>query len=307
MLSHLRVVAADGILLEGDDDDLDEALPPQRHVNGELLTTPDGAVFSVLDEGAALVDARSASAYRAAHLPSALHLGLEVAPERMLPATVQLDRVLGRAGLYPERPVILYDDEPTSGRAAQLFVLLEHFGFTRVTLIEGGLAAWQADGCSMVSAARDDRTLRRATREEPGRRTSSLPRRRPHLSRGRGVPVPYLSHGTGRIVTPELVRAELSARRIVVLDGRPAHELEPRPSTGGPVGDHVPGARSVPPELLFDETGAWLSGERIDEVLARVGVSPADDIIVTGGRRGAILYFALRLLGRTAVRALDAG
>lgn len=224
MLSHLRVVAADGILLEGDDDDLDEALPPQRHVNGELLTTPDGAVFSVLDEGAALVDARSASAYRAAHLPSALHLGLEVAPERMLPATVQLDRVLGRAGLYPERPVILYDDEPTSGRAAQLFVLLEHFGFTRVTLIEGGLAAWQADGCSMVSAARDDRTLRRATREEPGRRTSSLPRRRPHLSRGSrragALPVPW--DRSNRHARARACRAQRATHR------RPRRSARPR-------------------------------------------------------------------------------
>ncbi|MCK6549907.1 hypothetical protein L6R52_28985 [Myxococcota bacterium] len=306
MLSHLRVVAADGILLEDDEDELDEPLPAQRHVNGEILTSPDGAVFAVLDEGAAIVDARSASAYRAAHLPSALHLGLEVAPERMMPATAQLDRVLTRAGLHQDRPVILYDDATASGRAAQLFVLLEHLGFTRVKILEGGLAAWRADGCSIVSAPRSDRP-HRGPRDEPGRRTPSLQRRRPHLSHGRTGPMGDLSRGTGRIITPETVRAELGTRRVVVLDGRPVHELERSPDLGSPRGDHVPGARSLPPEQLIDAGGAWLSGDHIDAALLGAGVTPADDVIVTGGRRGALLYFALRLVGRTAVRALDAG
>ena len=81
------------------------------------------------------------------------------------------------------------------------------------------------------------------------------------------------------------------------------HILDPRPPSDYARG-HLPGAVSVPLELLLDEKGALLPDEALGAVFGQAGVDESKRSLVydgVDGRHGALMAWTLEYLGRGEV------
>ncbi len=93
--------------------------------------------------------------YAAGHIPGSVHVDLAdvsapVGPGRHpIPSRAQLQSAMRRAGVNTEQHVIVVDDAGGSV-AARLWWLLRAHGHARVSLLDGGLAAWSRAGQPLV-------------------------------------------------------------------------------------------------------------------------------------------------------------
>lgn len=116
-----------------------------------LLSTEDLAGLT----DAIIVDARTQEAYVSGHIPGALHLDPAALSEErggvqgLLKPLDQLATLLSEAGLDPAKHTVIYSamDKPDDFKnAARLFWILEYLGFDRVSVLDGGIAKWNAEG-----------------------------------------------------------------------------------------------------------------------------------------------------------------
>lgn len=115
----------------------------------------------VLDARFSLADPQSgAQAYAQGHLPGAVHadlnrdladLGRAGEGRHPLPDGAAFAATLGRWGIGPDTQVVVYDAGDGSMAAARAWWLLRLIGHTRVAVLDGGLAAWQAAGQALTT------------------------------------------------------------------------------------------------------------------------------------------------------------
>ncbi len=199
---------------------------------GELaarLADPDWLVadcrFELTDRDA------GAHAWRAGHIPGAIHADLErdlsapVTPttgRHPLPAIDGFVATLSRWGVTGSTQVIAYD-AGNSAYAARLWWMLRYLGHDAVAVLDGGYAAWLAEGHPVSNAV--------ATRR-PGRFVAQP--RHGMLCDAAGV-------------------AEALARGELVVDVRAAERFAGRVEPLDTVAGHVPGAVNLPFPLNLDE------------------------------------------------------
>jgi thiosulfate/3-mercaptopyruvate sulfurtransferase len=126
----------------------------------EHLDAPDVRVADV--RWSLLEKDKGRNAYLAAHIPGAIHLdrgpgpGLATrtgpGPPPVAPAVTLRGR-MSRASIGPETHVIAYDFGDGS-TAARVWWLLRYFGHARVSLLDGGIASWNAEGRPVETACR---------------------------------------------------------------------------------------------------------------------------------------------------------
>ena len=113
--------------------------------NGGLL-----AVSADLEEsGVVILDARSADAYDAGHIPGALSMPWQLFSDAglNLKTVSELEMQLGAAGIKRDTWMIIYDDTTASwGAAGRLFWMFEYLGCENVRILDGGWDKWIADG-----------------------------------------------------------------------------------------------------------------------------------------------------------------
>jgi rhodanese-related sulfurtransferase len=86
-----------------------------------------------LESGVTVVDVRSFAAFEQAHVPGARHIPLEELPKR--------------AGeLDGNQTIVVYVLSSSERGALQAAMALYELGFTRVSVLEGGIQRWFADG-----------------------------------------------------------------------------------------------------------------------------------------------------------------
>lgn len=201
---------------------------PDAFPNAELLVTTAWLAEHGADAGCVVLDTRSEADYARAHVPGALSLPTSAT---FLPGSrgdiaspSQLAALLGALGITRETHVVLYD-EGRSTSAPRVFWTLESYGHEHVSVVDGGLPRWYADG----RAVTDERPPVTATEYEVG---------------------PLLA----RCSTADAILADLEDPTCAVLDSRSAREFD-----GGriPGAVHVdwlrnftPGSKEEPAELL---------------------------------------------------------
>jgi len=136
----------------------DEAFP-----NARLLVTTTWLAEHGADEGCVVLDTRSESDYAKAHVPGALNLPTsatflqgsngDIAPPDQLAA------LLGARGVTRETHVVLYD-EGRSTSAPRVFWTLESYGHEDVSVVDGGLPQWYADGREVTTEVPSARPAR---------------------------------------------------------------------------------------------------------------------------------------------------
>src|SRR5688500_18392943 len=92
--------------------------------------------------------------FEAGHIPGAVFVDLDAelagppgsGPGRHpIPTPNSFAAAMSRAGIGPETHVVAYDDSG-GAIAARLWWLLRYFGHERVSVLDGGIAAWRAAG-----------------------------------------------------------------------------------------------------------------------------------------------------------------
>lgn len=188
----------------------------------ERLSDPDWLVADCRFE---LGDPQAGrAAYRAGHIPGAIHADLErdlSAPvtattgRHPLPPVAELEATLSRIGISERTQVVAYDAGP-GAYAARLWWILRWLGHDAVTVLDGGIAAWIAEGRPVTLAE--------------------------HVR----APARFAAHPRPRMLcTAQEIPAAL-ARGAALVDVRGAErfrgEVEPLDTVAG----HVPGAVNLP-------------------------------------------------------------
>ena len=129
---------------------------PERSDPGtELLVTTEWLAAHAQDEGLRIVDTRKAAEYQAGHLPGAVSIPRSATFDPQKQSTVgqpaAIADLFGSRGIDESVHVVLYD-EGKSTAAARVFWTLELYGHPHVSVLDGGLVKWQAEGRELTGA-----------------------------------------------------------------------------------------------------------------------------------------------------------
>src|SRR5688572_28958637 len=203
----------------------------EKRLRTPLITTSELA-DGMSDPGWLVADCRfelgkpeaGVAAWRAGHIPGAVHADLErdlsvpVTPSsgrHPLPSHAAFAATLGRLGIGNDTRVVCYD-AGSGAFAARLWWMLRWAGHDAVAVLDGGFAAWVAEGRPV------------STDPPPARAAAFVPRPRPGIV----------------LDTGGVMRALAEGETLVDLRGaeRFAGQSEPLDAVAG----HVPGAVNLP-------------------------------------------------------------
>jgi thiosulfate/3-mercaptopyruvate sulfurtransferase len=226
-----------------------------------------------------------AAEYEAGHIPGAVFMDLAAIADTstelpmMLPKAEKFASRMQSLGLGDGSRIVLYDDSAlhTSARA---WWMLNLFGAHDVSILDGGLAKWKAEGREMASGKEQ--------------------RRHRHFT-------VWMDESHVRTQGQMLALSESRAEQIV--DARSAARFEGReaePRLGVDPG-HIPGSRNLPMGELFNPDGTWKDARRLKDAFEKAGVDPAQPIAATcgSGITAATVAFAAHMLGNSKVAIYD--
>jgi thiosulfate/3-mercaptopyruvate sulfurtransferase len=252
----------------------------EHHLLDAFLVEPEALLATFADLDGLIIDARSAEAYAAGHIPGAISVSTydnfvpNTKPEGMRAFANQAAALYGAAGITLDTPVLVYDDD-TGVRVARECWLLEYLGHRHVRLLHGGLNAWQQCGGPIST-------------------TASV-----------NTPQQFeIQHSSAGFVSADSLVAEFNQPKRVVIDVRDELEHDGLDHTACcERRGHVPGAVWIH-WSEFLERGRFKSGEAIRDLLHSRGIREDDELApyCHRGARSANTYWALRLAGYPQVR-----
>jgi thiosulfate/3-mercaptopyruvate sulfurtransferase len=199
----------------------------------------------------------------------------------LLPDADTLAGVLAQAGITPERHVVAYDASG-GGAASRLLWTLDCVGHHDWSLLDGGLAAWRAEGLPLVTG--------------PVEAPPQTP------------PYPVNPDASGARADADAVQAGVDDPDVVILDARSPAEFRGEVVRAARAG-HIPGAVNLEwtDNVDADRAGRLRPAESLREAYASRGVTPDREVIAhcQTHHRSALSYVVLRWLGFERVRGYD--
>lgn len=212
------------------------------------------------------------------HIPGALFFDIDAISDHgnplphMLPSPADFARMVGALGIGNDRHVILYDIAGY-GSAPRAWWMLRAFGHKKVSILNGGLPKWLAEGRAV---------------------TTYVPTPKP---------VTFTPHfDPGFVRSKAQLLANLDDKREQVLDARSAARFagtapEPRP---GLRGGHIPGSCNLPSDQIGDsKTRMFLPAQELEKRFLAAGLRKDQPIVTTcgSGVTASVLAFGLHLIG----------
>lgn len=180
------------------------------------------------------------SAHEEGHVPGAVYVDLDrelaapasaIGGRHPLPAVDTLQASARSWGIRAGDTVVAYDDSGGLA-AARAWWLLRWAGLDDVLLLDGGLAAWRAEGNDVETGPVD--------------------------------PLPGdVELGSGHMPTLDAVTAAAAAHDGLLLDARAAERYRGEVEPIDPRAGHIPGARSAPTTENLGDDGRFLSPARL--------------------------------------------
>ena len=249
----------------------------------QRLTDP---AIVVLDIRSA-IDGGGAEAYAASHIPGAVHSDYDKAGWRvtrngvpfMVPTTAELEKLIGETGIDEDNHVIVVPagvHATDFGSAARVYWTLKAAGHPKVSILDGGFAAWAADSANPVETGvnRPSAKIFSATLDK-----SSL----------------------ADMAEVETISASGGA---TLLDGRPAPFFAGKAKASAvKIYGHIPRAVNLDSATFYDPKTNRLRPR--DELAAIAATLPAGPVVsyCNTGHWAATNWFVLsELLGRTDTR-----
>ncbi len=251
------------------------------------LDEPDVAVLDIRNA----IDGGGATAYRAGHVPGAVHSSYTEDGWRrphdgvpgMLPPIADLEALVGGLGIDASDHVVIVHAGTGAtdfGSAARVFWTFEQLGHAEVSILDGGMAAWTAD---------------------PSR----------PLARGVEAVSPVAYEAEPPAAAP-LDTADVAARLdggAALLDARPTDQFDGVAKHAAATrAGHVPGAANFPQSRWFDASGERRDADAVAAELPDAVANGEGEVVsyCNTGHWAATNWFMLgRVLGRENVTLYD--
>ncbi|MBA2662373.1 MAG: sulfurtransferase [Bradymonadaceae bacterium] len=245
-------------------------------------------------EGAALIDAREAKAFKRAHIPGAYNTPWQLYVDGDKSGTIssddkRLSAMLQKAGVRADKPVLIYGDwsaKSAWGEEGRVLWSLQYLGKREVYVLQGGYKAWK----QAQKADATEEVVKATVKVVAG---DFVVARREEL----------------RATTAEIAAAlEKDPSKIVLLDTREAIEYRGIPKYGEDRAGHIPGARHLWWYEVFESNGKLRSPEALRALFASRGITHDTQIVAycTGGIRSGFIFAVLSSLGYTNIKNYDA-
>jgi thiosulfate/3-mercaptopyruvate sulfurtransferase len=224
-------------------------------------------------------DPRSRATYDAGHIPGAQFLNpftdlsapaVEGGLRLELPSAEHLDSVLEARGVSDDSRVVLYTSDKYFTPASRAFFALEYAGLRgRVSLLDGGLEGWKAEG----------RTV-----------TADVP------APPRGSFNPRLQ--TQMVVDADFLKTRLEDPALALIDARDTTFYKGAETRQGRNG-HIPGAKNVPFNTVMLDNGKFKNPTTLAAMLADAGATSGKTVITYChiGQQASLVWFTARLAG----------
>ena len=237
-------------------------------------------------EGLVIIDVRGKAAYAfGGHLPGAVNATWhefsdpDAAAKALLdPDLARLEKKIRALGINSDSHVVIYSNPFDNwGDEGRMLWMLQHFGHTRLKILDGGWVKWTAE----------------------------------HRKYEHGVVTP--KPGTFTVtVNPDVIIHKDELKKLVkqphpgtvIADARSLEEYAGKEISGIPRAGHIPGAISVPWNAFLNPDATVKDPATIAAGLADKGLQTGQEVICycTGGVRSAWLYVVLKLVGYQKVR-----
>jgi 3-mercaptopyruvate sulfurtransferase SseA len=247
---------------------------------------PNGGLLAqashLTDSDVVILDARSADAYNAGHIPKALSMPWQGFSDSqlMLKPVADLETMLGAAGIKRDTWMIIYDDTTASwGAAGRLFWMFEYLGCPNVRILDGGWDKWVADGNQPETKIR----TRKATDF-----TAMV--------------------NNGIVTNKQHIADRLNAADFALIDTRTDAEFIGWQLYGEERGGHITSAAHLPYESYFNVDKTILDYSAMKSLFDSKGVTADKETVAycTAGIRSAYAYFICRLMGFQRAANYDA-
>jgi thiosulfate/3-mercaptopyruvate sulfurtransferase len=273
-----------------------QTIPPddtarlQAYAHPERLVSTDWLAAHLDGENLAIVESdEDVLLYETGHIPGALkvdwHTELNDPVTRDYVDGAGFAALMSDRGISRDTTVVIYGDRNNWWAAYALWVF-SLFGHPDIRLLDGGRAAWVAEGRPMTT---DVPTPRRADYPEVERDDTRIRAFKDEVTSHLGQPM-------------------VDVRSPGEYSGELLH-MPDYPQEGAVRGGHIPGAVNVPWAKAAAEDGRFRSREELEQLYGEdAGLAPADDVIVYCriGERSSHTWFVLTyLLGYEHVRNYD--
>lgn len=227
-------------------------------------------------------DRTSRPAYDSAHIAGAQFLAplAEFSQPRVegtlnleLPSVAVLDSVFESKGISDDSHLVLYFAREYFSPTSRAAFTLEYMGLAgRVSILDGGLEAWKAEGRPVTAEV-------------------------PVVAPGHFTPHPHPE----LVADAEYVKAHLDDHAVRIVDARDTSFYNGRETRQGRNG-HIPGAASLYFGRVVDSTGRFLNPVQLKAVFADAGVKPGQTVVTYChiGQQASFVWFAARYLGYQA-------
>jgi thiosulfate/3-mercaptopyruvate sulfurtransferase len=229
--------------------------------------------------------------YDAGHIPGSLFMkfgDLSAKKELSglsleLPPMPDLVEVFEKFGVANDSRIVLYPTKNGVSLATRAYLTLDAMGLgPRTSLLDGGFPIWQKEGRPVSTDV-------------------------PTVKRGKLEPCAQ----NDVIVDLDYVRGNLHRPAVDLLDVRDSTADAPyysgaeamnHPGMDHQRSGHIPGAKSLPMELLIGEDGRLKPREELQALFDKAGVKRGDRVVSYCwiGQRATLVYFAARYLGYDA-------
>lgn len=251
--------------------------------NPQFLVETDWLARHLGDPDLRIIDMRNQQGeYAAGHIPGASYVAVNHTrlalkdPGFILPPDYEIEEMLGQLGVTPETMVVMYD-EVGGLNASRLFFTLDYIGHKKMALLNGGLTKWVAEG-------------RPLSKEVPPVNAAMY----------------RVRTDTWRVASSRWILANLGKPYLSLVDARSPKEFsgeDVRAKRGG----RIPGAVNIEwtQNLTGDKT--FKPANDLRALYEKAGVTREKVVVAycQTMHRGALGYFALRLLGYPDVRGYD--
>lgn len=223
--------------------------------------------------------------YANEHIPGAVFFDIDEVCDldnplpHMLPPPEKFASRMRKLGLGDGNRIVIYDGSGLFS-AARVWWMFRVFGHEDVSVLDGGLPKWKAEGKPLADL--------------------------PEMSRERH----FTARVNGTLIREaDQIRAHLGNGKEQILDARSpsrfnAEEPEPR---AGVRGGHIPGSRNVHYRTLLNEDGTLLAPDALRQTFIAAGVDLNKPVITScgSGITAAILVLGLHVLGHRQVSVYD--
>ena len=247
-----------------------------------MLVTPAWVAEHLQDPKFVILQIGPDGSYEKGHIPGAQQIDMEDVALRMgptglsteLPPIATLAETLEKMGVSTDSRIVLYNDAQWFSPMTRVFLTLEAMGLgAHTSVMDGGSAAWLADGHSLTT---EKSTVK--------------------LGKIEACPQKDV------IVDLDYLKSNLHHTGVAILDVRSAADHARTNSTRRSRAGHIPGAASLPFEMLVEDSGKFKPVAALKSIFAAAGVKPGDQVVsyCYVGQRATVVYFVARYLGYDA-------